>query len=134
MNTGKHPAAQGRVYGALSLFAVFALALFAAAPVRALPGPTAASYAWGALFTVAGYDANKETLTDFPVLVRISPVTITGFQYSQMVDSSTGSDLCFIDTLGNGPPFEIDTWDPQGTSLVWVKLPSMAQGTQFVMC
>lgn len=35
---------------------------------------------------------------------------------------------------GNGLPFEIDTWDPDDTSLVWVRLPSMTNGTQFVMC
>ncbi|MBQ6102946.1 MAG: hypothetical protein IJL06_04670 [Kiritimatiellae bacterium] len=113
---------------------LLALASLAAPCVLALPGPTAASYAWGAQLTVAGYDASKSTLTNFPVLVRLSPSTVPGFQYSQMVSSSTGADLCFIDMSGNGLPFEIDTWDPQGTSLVWVKLPSMAQGTQFVMC
>lgn len=35
---------------------------------------------------------------------------------------------------GNGLPFEIDTWNPNGTSLIWVRLPSMQYGTQFVMC
>lgn len=100
----------------------------------ALPSPTAAAYNWGAQLTVAGYDANKEALSGFPVLVRISPETIDGFQYSQMMSSSTGADLCFIDMSGNGLPFEIDTWDTTGTSLVWVKLPTMEQGTQFVMC
>ncbi len=116
------------------LLPLLAAACFAAAPARSLPAPAAASYAWGAQLTVTGYDALKETLTDFPVLVRISPETVSGFQYSQMGDSATGSDLCFVDMAGDALPFEIDTWDPTGTSLVWVKLPSMAQGTQFVMC
>ena len=35
---------------------------------------------------------------------------------------------------GNGLPFEIDTWNTNGTSLIWVKLPSMTNGTEFVMC
>ena len=112
---------------------VLLLLLGLAAPAFALPHPEA-SYNWGALLEVSGYDASKEALSDFPVLVRVSPSTVSGFQYSQMTDSATGSDLCFIDMLGNGLPFEIDTWDPTGTSLVWVKLPAMAQGTQFVMC
>ena len=116
--------------------ALVAAVVVAALPpsARALPAPSAASYAWGAQLTVAGYDASKATLTNFPVLVRISPETVSGFQYSQMLSSSTGADLCFIDSLGNGLPFEIDTWDPQGTSLVWVTLPTMLQGSQFIMC
>ena len=54
------------------------LALCALAPAaRALPGPSGASYDWGAQLTVAGYDADKASLADFPVLVRISPETVT---------------------------------------------------------
>ena len=115
----------------LLLLALVALAL----PARAaLPHPVAASYARGAQFEVAGYDASKPALSDFPVLVRIANDSPSGFAYSQLQSPSTGADLCFIDMDGNGLPFEIDTWDPDGTSLVWVKLPTMAHGTQFVMC
>ena len=35
---------------------------------------------------------------------------------------------------GNGLPFEIDTWNESGTSLIWVQLPLMTNGTEFVMC
>ena len=115
----------------LLLLALVALAL----PARAaLPPPVAASYARGAQFEVAGYDASKPALSGFPVLVRIANDSPSGFAYSQLQSPSTGADLCFIDMNGNGLPFEIDTWDPDGTSLVWVTLPSMEHGTQFVMC
>ena len=117
-----------------SLLLLTFIAAFAASTAQALPRPTAASYARGAQFEVAGYDAAKSALADFPVLVRIANDSPSGFAYSQLQSSSDGADLCFIDMNGNGLPFEIDTWDPDGTSLVWVNLPTMAQGTHFVMC
>ena len=110
------------------------LSLALAAPAFALPRPVVASYARGAQFEVSGYDDSKSALADFPVLVRIANDSPSGFAYSQLQSSSDGADLCFIDMNGNGLPFEIDTWDPDGTSLVWVNLPTMAQGAQFVMC
>ena len=116
------------------LFVLLALASLSLPAAAALPSPAVASYARGAQLTVAGYDASKSALADFPVLVRIAEGSPSGFQYSQLQSPSDGADLCFIDMDGAGLPFEIDTWDPTGTSLVWVKLPSMAQGTQFVMC
>ena len=114
--------------------ALAAFAFMFASPAWALPHPVAASFARGALFEVAGYDASKSALSDFPVLVRIANDSPSGFAYSQLQSPSTGADLCFIDMDGNGLPFEIDTWDPDGTSLVWVTLPTMEHGTQFVMC
>lgn len=107
---------------------------FAASTAQALPHPVTASYARGAQFEVTGYDADKSTLAGFPVLVRIANDSPSGFAYSQLQSPSDGADLCFIDMYGNGLPFEIDTWDPEGTSLIWVKLPTMEHGTQFVMC
>ncbi len=119
---------------AVALLMLMFIVAFAASTAQALPRPTAASYARGAQFEVAGYDAAKSALADFPVLVRIANDSPSGFAYSQLQSSSDGADLCFIDMNGNGLPFEIDTWDPDGTSLVWVNLPTMAQGTHFVMC
>ena len=112
------------------LFPFLALSLPATAT---LPRPTAAAFDKGATITVSGYTGSA-SLAGFPVLVRISAGSPAGFAYSDLHSSSDGADLAFIDMDGNGLPFEIDTWDPQGTSLVWVKLPTMGQGTQFVMC
>ena len=116
------------------LFLLLAFASLAFSASATVPRPLAAAFDKGALVTVAGYDAAKPALTNFPVLVRIAAGSPAGFAYSDLHSPSDGADLAFIDMEGNGLPFEIDTWDPQGTSLVWVALPTMQNGTQFVMC
>ncbi len=100
---------------------------------QALPGPTSATFDKGALFTVAGY-TGASTLSGFPVLVRIAENSPSGFSYDNLQSKSTGADIAFVDMSGNGLPFEIDTWNTEGESLIWVRLPTMANGTQFVMC
>ena len=80
---------------------------------------------------VAGY-TGSETLANFPVLVRIS-TSLGDFQYSRL-RSAKGGDLAFFAEDGTRLASEVDTWTTSGTSLVWVKLPSMAQGTPFYMC
>ena len=108
---------------------LLALALPAAA---APPRSSAAAFDYGAKLTVSGY--NGSTLSGFPVLVRIAENSPAGFSYGQLHSPTDGADLAFIGMDGTGLPFEIDTWDPSGTSLVWVGLPSMQNGTEFVMC
>ena len=73
----------------------------------------------------SGY-SGSETLADFPVLVRLSP-TLNGFDYSRC--RADGSDIRFIDASGNILSREIDTWNPGGESLVWVKVPSLTAST-----
>jgi len=75
---------------------------------------------------MSGY-AGSSTLTNFPVLVKLS-TTIEGFDYADFKGAS-GSDLRFVDSDGNELPCEIDTWDASGTSLVWVKIPALAAST-----
>ena len=108
---------------------LLALALPAAA---ALPRSPAAAFDYGAKLTVSGYSGSA--LSGFPVLVRIAENSPAGFSYGQLHSQTDGADLAFIGMDGTGLPFEIDTWDPSGTSLVWVGLPSMQNGTEFVMC
>ena len=60
-------------------------------------------------------------LTDFPVLVVLDGTRI---RYS-----TTGADLRFTDTSATPLPYEIETWNPAGTSYVWVKVPTIAAGT-----
>lgn len=74
-------------------------------------------------FSVAGYTGTS-TLSDFPVLVRLSGNSPTGFSYADC--ATDGSDLRFADPLGNSLPHEIDTWNPSGESLVWVKVPTLS--------
>jgi len=109
------------------LGALFSLTLFA------LPQPQDAEFDYGAKLTVAGYSGSSP-LAGFPVLVRIAAGSPSGFSYDDLHSKSDGADIAFVDMEGNGLPFEIDTWDPNGTSLIWVRLPSMTDGTEFVMC
>ena len=112
----------------------FPLFVLLALCASALPAPTGFSFAKGAKFTVAGYAAGKPALSGFPVLVRLQADSPVGFSYTDLLYPSTGADLCFVDMAGNGLPFEIDTWNASGESLIWVRLPSMTNGTEFVMC
>ncbi|MBQ6137762.1 MAG: DUF2341 domain-containing protein, partial [Kiritimatiellae bacterium] len=78
-----------------------------------------------------GY-AGTETLSDFPVLVKLS-TAIPGFSYSdfQLAD---GGDLRFADSTGRHIPHEIDTWDTNGVSTVWVRVPSLTAATKIYAC
>ena len=111
----------------------FFLACATLSSALALPGPTSASFDKGAMFTVSGY-TGASTLSGFPVLVRIAENSPSGFSYDDLQSKTTGADIAFVGMDGTGLPFEIDTWNTNGTSLIWVRLPSMRNGTQFVMC
>ena len=75
----------------------------------------------------------ENSANDVPVLVRISE-SIPGFSYADM--AADGSDLAF--GVENGGvltiyPHEIETWNPEGESLVWVKVPTLSAATEFAM-
>ena len=70
--------------------------------------------------TFSGY-SGSETLLNFPALVRI-PVNAPIYSVSK----PDGSDIRFADSNGNLVPHEIDTWNPSGESLIWVKVPSLS--------
>lgn len=71
-----------------------------------------------------GY-SRPETLTYFPVLVNLS-TNLPGFSYRQFA-SPSGGDLRFADATGtNQIPHEIDEWNTNGTSSVWVSVPSLS--------
>ena len=72
----------------------------------------------------SGY-ARGEALSNFPVLVTFS-ASQTGFSYRQFA-SPTGGDLRFTDSSGTVPAFhEIDEWNTNGVSSVWVRVPVLA--------
>ncbi|MBQ6245713.1 MAG: hypothetical protein IJK04_02520, partial [Kiritimatiellae bacterium] len=79
-------------------------------------------------FTTSGYQG-AATLENFPVLVKLSNA-IEGFDYS---DFGTETNLVFRDAGGTPLPHEIDTWDTSGTSLIWVRVPSLTATTSFTM-
>ena len=81
-------------------------------------------------FSVAfsGYEGS-EMLANFPVLVKVSQDSPSGFSYADCLKPN-GGDLRFADDTGNLLASEIDTWNPNGVSLVWVKVPFLTALTK----
>jgi autotransporter-associated beta strand protein len=92
---------------------------------------TMTGWSRAARISFPGY-TQAETLTNFPVLVAINSTTLPGFAYSQLAFSN-GADLRFTDatstTILN---HEIDTWNPSGTSYVWVQVPALTPSTSII--
>jgi len=71
----------------------------------------------------AGY-TRSQSLAGFPALVELG-TNIAGFNYDRF-GSTNGLDLRFTDSSGsNVVPYEIDEWNPAGTSFVWVWVPQL---------
>ena len=81
--------------------------------------------------TVVGY-SGATALTNFPVLVRISSSTISGFSCDDC-HGDDGSDLSFVGADGAVLAHEIDTWNTSGESTAWVKIPVLTNNVGFVM-
>lgn len=79
---------------------------------------------------VPGYTLDA-TLPDFPLLVRISESRISGFAYADC--QTGGTDVSFRLPDGTLLDHEVDTWNPDGESLVWVRIPALAKGTTFML-
>ena len=111
--------------GRLAALVVAGILALGATPLMAttiVPGDYAKSFA----ITFPGY-SGSETLTDFPVLVKVSAAR-NDFDYSAC-QVANGGDLRFADASGNLLSSEVDTWNTSGESLVWVKVPSFSKDT-----
>lgn len=64
---------------------------------------------------------------DFPVLVRLPA------DASAELRSANGTDLFFTDENDASLPFEVETFDPAGTTFVWVKVPSLSAATELTV-
>ena len=73
-----------------------------------------------------------EPLSDFPALVRLG-TSISGFDYADF-KLTDGGDLRFLDADGNVLSHEIDTWNPGGMSLVWVRIPTLENDARIRCC
>ena len=71
--------------------------------------------------------------TNFPILVRLSEAEIDGFKYGNF-EQSDYSDLIFVDAEDNFLEYEVDTWNPSGTSLVWVRVPALRANSAVICC
>ena len=67
-----------------------------------------------------------EPLSDFPLLVRLGS-GIQGFDYADF--RQNGADLLVTDTEDQPLPHELENWDTNGDSRLWVQVPSVAEGT-----
>ena len=79
--------------------------------------------------TFSGYD-RAETLTNFPALVTLGP-GIAKFSYagfrSTNAAGEVNADLRFTDAADSRElNYEIDTWNTNGDSLVWVQVPALS--------
>ena len=108
-----------------SSFLPLAAALCAGAPTA--PAHAAeldtTPFAYRVTITVSGY-TGASTLTNFPVLVKLGAGSPTGFDYADC--ATDGSDLRFADVDGNLIPHEVESWNTNGESFVWVRLPTLA--------
>ena len=68
------------------------------------------------------------TFANFPVLVRL-PAEVSG-----ELRSANGTDLFFKDENNASLPFEVDTFNPAGETLVWVRVPSLSSATELTVC
>ncbi|MGA2245973.1 MAG: DUF2341 domain-containing protein [Verrucomicrobiota bacterium] len=90
----------------------------------------AADYGSSMKVFFVGYNRG-ETLNNFPALVCLG-TNVPGFSYQQFA-SAAGGDLRFTDAGGFQPiPYEIDEWNTNGISSVWVDVPSIASTNDFI--
>ena len=81
--------------------------------------------------TVSGY-AGASTLTNFPVLVTLSTGSPHGFDYADC--AADGADLRFADADGVLVPHDIESWNTNGTSYIWVLVPRLSgTGTRLTL-
>jgi len=86
-------------------------------------------------FNVSFHGAPDASLSNFPVLVKISEYDegtgtgIRGFSYADCLKPN-GGDLRFADEDGNMLASEVDTWNESGESLVWVRVPTLNSSTK----
>lgn len=71
--------------------------------------------------------ASTEDLTDFQV-----PVTLGATSIDYAAARSTGDDLRFVAADGTVLAHQIDSWNPGGTSLIWLRLPRLTKAATTV--
>ena len=108
-----------------------AVAAMLAALVSTSARAATADYAKKLTMTVspASVAYSSADAANVPVAVRLSE-SIAGFQYSDFLEEN-GGDLLFTDEGGSVLPHEIETWNPQGESIVWVRVPKFGAGRRF---
>ena len=65
--------------------------------------------------------SGTEALKDFPIMVALDAA-----HFSYVDAAGDGHDLRFVDAAGKLLSHEVELWAPNGTSVVWLKLPELA--------
>ena len=74
-------------------------------------------------------NAPASTLTDFPILVKLTG----GVNIDYTKVQNAGEDLRFTDADGTPLDYQIEEWDETGTSYVWVRVPQIdTTGTDYI--
>ena len=107
-------------------------AVVSATYVYKAPAPKPDGFSKYVEITLATNLAATAITTGVPALVKLSETTISGFDYDDF-SFANGGDMMFTDANGDPLPHEVDTWNVNGESLVWVKLPSTAADTAITM-
>ena len=71
---------------------------------------------WKARIELTPDDGQLDALTGFPVLVVLTPQRV---DYDRV--SKGGANLQFVSSAGDVLPHELESWDPEGSSAVWVR-------------
>lgn len=91
-----------------------------------------AGFMYESELTVTGF-RGEGAVENFPVLVRISPSRIQGFRFADC--RPDGYDISFVSSDESVTyPHEIESWNLNGESLVWVRVPRISgRSTTFKM-
>ncbi|MCC5788517.1 MAG: DUF2341 domain-containing protein, partial [Opitutales bacterium] len=90
-------------------------------------GPVGMSYT----IRFPGYPG-EGPVQEYPLLVRLAE-GLGGFSYAELAYPESGADLRFYDEALNELPFEIEQWNEDGESTVWVQVPELDAATKLTM-
>ena len=99
------------------------------APVDAGTAINVGAFSHRARVSFEAYDG-ASALGDFPVLVRLSESAVANFRYADLTNQE---DLVFTDGASHILASEVDTWNPNGESLIWVRVPSLTSSAKVYM-
>ena len=113
---------------------ICAAAAFLAALVFTSARAATADYAKKLTMTVnsSRFAQSDGSISGLPVPVRLSTAS-SGFSYGDITQTGSSKDLYFVDGENNALPYEIEKWNEQGESIVWVRVPTFAAGAHIYM-
>ena len=80
----------------------------------------------------AHYASGLAAVSNLPVPVRLSE-SISNFYYTDVTQTGSDKDLLFVDGEGTQLPYEIEKWNDQGESIVWVRVPTWTSSGHIYM-